>query len=359
MSKFVETVIARHLPEEQGGYRHERLPGGISSETYKVEPNDPNSSQGVLAFTVIRDPSLWWKVEQEYVLRDLIAGDKEVPLPQLYDAGFDDIDGERTAYIFREFVEGTDLDTVLASRLEPRTREQDITTLAHDLGHRLGVMHRHNGAVFGQLGRPETSHTDWASFVLSELENETRLTCQLQEDTQLGGVRVGAVQALLPDLQELVGSLQSSLSTTTSPNLGHGDAHFKNIIADRGQDQTWKVKSFIDTDGALGGDPEIDIAFIENWLHFFPYKQDFFGKRHEFRSSYVGERQVGEHYDDRRLVYHTFRSLSFLRTVFGFDANSFLSANPRNAEYVSGHFGILQSLAGGNALEDVGIPSLI
>lgn len=359
MSKFIETVIARHLPEEQGGYQHERLPGGISSETYKVEPNDPDSSQGALALTIIRDPSLWWKVEQEYVLRDLIAGDKEVPLPQLYDAGFDDIEGKRMAYIFREFVRGTDLDTVLASQLEPRTREQDVTALAHDLGHRLGVMHRHNGTVFGQLGRPEMSRPDWASFVLNELESEGHLTYQLQENAQLGDIRAGAVQALLPDLQELIGSLQSSLSTVASPNLGHGDAHFKNIIANRGQDQTWKVRSFIDTDEALGGDPEIDIAFIENWLHFFPYKYDFFGKRHEFRSSYVGERQVRERYDDRRLVYHTLRSLSFLRTVFGFDANSFLSANPRNAEYVSKHFGILQSLAEGNALEDVGIPSLI
>lgn len=360
MSKLVESVIARHLPQERQGYSHKRLTGGISSETYKLSPNAEGSVQAAIALTIIRDPLLWWKVEQEFALRDLIAGDTEVPLPQLFDAGFDDIEGEKIAFIFREFVQGAELDAVLERALRTRTKEHDFSSLASDLGYRLGVMHKHGGAIFGQLARSkEVLYPSWASFVLSELSNEVRLTSQLSPNNQLGRIKASDIQALLPGIQKLVGSLQSALLTTLTPNLAHGDAHFKNIIAGQDQGTSWRVKSFIDTEEALGGDPEIDVAYIENWLHFSAYKQDFFKKRAEFCAHYTHQRQIGDRYHDRRLIYHALRSLSFLRTVFEFDAEEFLSANPKNEEYVFQHFQILRSLSDGNALEDVDIPSLL
>lgn len=360
MTQLVESIITRHLPKDKSGYSHKRLTGGISSETYRVEPNNPQSIETAIALTIIRDPLLWWKVEQEFVLRDLIAGDTEVPLPQLFDAGFDDIDGIKIAYILREFVQGEELDAVLDRVLRTRTKERDFSSLAADLGYRLGAMHRHGSAVFGQLARSrEVLYPNWASFVLSEISNEVRLASQLSADKQLGRVKAADIQALLPALQKLVGSLQSSLFSTISPHLSHGDAHFRNIIARKDASQSWRVKSFIDTEEALGGDPEIDVAYIENWLHFSSYKGEFFRKQADFASQYTQQRAVGERYEDRRLIYHALRSLSFLRTVFELDAKEFLSANPKNSWYVFQHFQILSSLSKGNALEDIKIPPLL
>lgn len=360
MTHLVESVISRHFPKDESNYSHKRLTGGISSETYRVEPNSGQSAEAAIALTIIRDPLLWWKVEQEFALRDLIAGDTEVPLPQLFDAGFDDIDGTKIAYILREFVKGEELDVVLGRALRTRTKEQDFSSLAADLGYRLGTMHRHGVAVFGQLAKSrEALYPNWASFVLSELANEVRLTSQLPTDKQLGRIKVSGIHALLPALQKLVGSLQSSLLSTITPHLGHGDAHFKNIIAGKDASQAWRVKSFIDTEEALGGDPEIDVAYIENWLHFSSYKDEFFRKQTDFFSQYTQQRSVGERYKDRRLIYHALRSLSFLRTVFEFDAKEFLSAAPKNSWYVFQHFQILHSLSEGNALEDINIPQLL
>lgn len=360
MSKLVESVIAKHLPSESSGYVHKQLTGGISSEMYKVEPIAPRNADSAIALTIIRDPLLWWKVEQEFVLRHLMAGDVEVLLPRLYDAGFDVIEGAKIAFIIREFVQGTELDTVLEQTMNTPMQERDFTSLSGDLGYRLGVMHTHGGAVFGQLARSkEVVHPNWANFVLSEIDNEVRLTYQISPDMQLGKIKAYDVQALLPGLQKLVGTLQSSLLAIVSPGLAHGDAHFRNIIAGKDQSHSVKVKSFIDTEEALGGDPEIDVSFIENWLHFSTYKAEFFKKRNVFRSHYASQRVLGPRYLDRRLIYHGLRSLSFLRTVFGFDAEEFLSANPKNGWYVFLHLQILRSLAEGGALEDVAIPSLL
>ncbi|MBP9847645.1 MAG: hypothetical protein KBD43_16440, partial [Saprospiraceae bacterium] len=229
-----------------------------------------------------------------------------------------------------------------------------------DLGYRLGKMHRHSGTLFGQLGKSlEILYSSWESFILSEAEIEMKLISELNGDLQLGIVNADHIQTLLPQLEMLIGSLQSSLLRVSLPHLTHGDAHFKNIIASQNADQTWKVKSFIDTDEALGGDPEIDIAYIENWLYFSDYKNEFFGCKENFQFGYASECKTNLKYEDRRLIYHCLRSLSYLRTVFGFDTQEFLLANPRNMEYVAKHFDILRSLAEGNALEDLNIPALI
>jgi tRNA A-37 threonylcarbamoyl transferase component Bud32 len=360
MSKLAESLITRHFPNEGHGYSYKRLAGGISNETLKVTPSADCFDQSAIVLTIIRDPLLWWKIEQEFALRNLIAGDPEVPLPHLFDAGFDSIEGEKIAFIFREFVQGVELDDVLEKALHTKTKEHDFSSLASDLGHRLGAMHKHGGAIFGQLARSkEVLYSHWSDFVLSEISNEVRLTSQLHPDQQLGRIKASTVQSLLPKIQELVGSMQSALSTISTPNLAHGDAHFKNIIAGQDEVKSWKIKSFIDTEEALGGDPEIDVTYIENWLHFSAYKKDFFKKQAEFRFHYTQQHQIGDKYFDRRLIYHALRSLSFLRTVFEFDANKFLSANSKNEEYVFQHFQILRSLSDGNSLEDVDIPSLL
>lgn len=360
MPNLIESMVGRHLPEVPGGYRYKRLSGGISSEIYKIQPHNEGTEQKTLALTLIRDPSLWWKVGQEYALREVIQGDPEVLIPQLYDAGFDEPDGQKVAFILREFIAGNDLDTVLESDIVGETRDQDIKQLASDLGFRIALLHRHKTSMHGLVGR-ETEHPvdSWENHILNELDYESNKAAQIQPDKQIGTVRAGDIADMLPDLHHFVGSLQSSLCENNTPSLSHGDAHFHNFIAGQKEDDSWRISSMIDTEVAMGGDPEIDIAYMENWLHFSTYKEDFYRQSHSFADAYMQVRAISPHYQSRRFIYHGLRSLAYLRTVFEFDTQEFLRANPRNQVYVKKHFDIMRSLAVGNSLEDVNIKSLV
>lgn len=210
------------------------------------------------------------------------------------------------------------------------------------------------------MGRTDQGvYFNWSDYILGEIAKKSQLLAQLPLDKNIGTVKISEIVNILPALSRVLGALQGSLSEQHSPSFGHGDAHFRNFIAGSDQHSRWKIKSMIDTEEALGGDPEIDIASIENWLHFSPYKQDFYRHKSDFVSGYQNVRQVSEHYPNRRLIYHAVRSMSYLQTVFNFDAQEFMSADPRNREYVKKHFEILRSLADGNALEDLGIIPLI
>lgn len=361
MSQLIERVLNRHLKSQGHGLDFCRLQGGISrNETYKVSPTIEGVIPTALAVTIISDPSWWWKIEQEFAIHSATGSDPEVLIPQLFDAGFDDLDGQRFAFIIREFISGSDLDTVLESELIGEFIEKNTRDLATDLGYRLAALHRHRTSVFGLLGRTnENVHSSWGDFILGEIIRKSQLMAKFPLSKHIVSVRVFDILNILPNLHKMIEPLQSSLYEQRSSSLSHGDAHFHNFIAGPNENNSWRIKSMIDMEEALGGDPEIDIAFIENWLHFSSYKQDFYRQKDAFASGYSNIRQVAEHYSSRRLIYHALRSLSYLRTVFGFDTEEFLRMNPKNSEYVRKHFDILRSLANGYALEDLEIHSLV
>jgi fructosamine-3-kinase len=359
MSEFVERVINRSLGKQDISNNYSRLSGGISNETYRV----PTLIDGLttdLAVTIIKDPASWWKIEQEYSFRKALEGDPEVRIPKLYNAGFDNLDDHKFAFIIREFLAGQDLDIVFASRLATSSPEINAMSLATDLGKRLAVLHRHETSVFGLVGREhEVIYSGWGNYVLGEIEEKSRLLAELPSDGQIGSIRVGDIVNLLPDLHRSIGSLEWSLLGQKSSLLSHGDAHFRNFIANSDENSTWHINGMIDTEEALGGDPEIDIAFIENWLHFVPYGQRFYQHKGDFLAGYKGVREISDHYLSRRLIYHALRSLSYLQAVSTFDQDKFMNMDSKNLGYASKHFSILKSLAMGNALEDLKILSLV
>ena len=361
MSQLVERVLNRYLKGQVDSLDYHKLQRGISSsETYKVSPTVEGVIPTALAVTIISDPSLWWKIEQEFAIHSAVGSDSEVPIPHLFDAGFDDLDGRRFAFIIREFISGRDLDAVLESELIGGFREKDTRDLATDLGYRLAALHRHRTSVFGIMGRAsESVHSSWGDFILGEIIRESRFMAEPPSSKYIGSVKVFDILNVLPSLHKMIEPLQSSLYEQRSSSLSHGDAHFHNFIAGLNENNSWRIKSMIDMEEALGGDPEIDIAFIENWLHFSSYKQDFYRQKDAFASGYSDIRQIAEHYSGRRLIYHALRSLSYLRTVFSFDTEEFLRMNPKNSEYVRKHLDILRSLANGYALEDLEIHSLV
>lgn len=360
MSNLIEAIIDRHLPHQSGGYIYRKLEGGISGGSYMVEPAPNDILQNAIVVTVIQDPSQWWRIKQEQSFREAVQGDPEVLIPQLLDIGFDAVDGQKYVFLLRDYIDGKDLDTVLELELNGDNRNRDIKDLATDLGYRLAALHRYKTSAYGLLGKTEeTSFPQWGNYILNELETESRLIEGLPADKRIGSVKTGELSALLPGLHTMVGSLQSSLFTVNSPFLSHGDARFANFIAGVDEYELWKIKGMIDLDEAVSGDPEIDITFMENWLHFSPYKEDFYKNSSAFKSGYNKVRPISPQYRERRLIYHALRSIAYTRTVFGFDVQEFLSANPRNQEYVEKHIEILKSLVEDNALEDLNILSLV
>lgn len=360
MSNLIEVVIDKHLPHQPEGYIYRKLEGGISGRNYKVEPIYGDILQNAMVVTVIQDPSQWWRIKQEQSFREAVQEDSEVLIPQLFDMGFDVIDGQKYAFLLREYVAGKDLDTILELELKGDDRSQDVKDLTTDLGYRLAVLHRHKASVYGFLGKTEsTPFSDWGNYILNELETESKLIGELPAEKEIGYVKAAGLLELLPGLHKSIGSLQSSLSTVDSPFLSHGDARFANFIAGINEYESWMIKGMIDLDEAVGGDPGIDIAFMENWLHFSPYKEDFYKNSSAFKAGYNKVSPISPQYPERRLIYHALRSMAYMRTVFGFDTEEFLRTNPKNSEYVKKHFDILKSLANGYALEDLEIHSLM
>lgn len=359
MGSLAETLVRRHLPQDAVNFKMDKLNGGISSEVYKVEYNN---SEGVIslpvAVTILRDSEMWWKLEKEKLIRDIISNDPEVLLPELKDLGVDTIGNTKVAFLVSQFVAGSNLDSFLEHGLSGSPGKGKFTGLINDLGYRIGVLHKHHAGVFGMIGYAPEQYSSWQEYILAEFSNEVRLITQLDPNLQIGAAKSGKLQTLLSPLQQLVGRFQSSLISQES-KISHGDARFGNFIADNTSDKNWRIAGMVDLESMLGGDPEIDIAFMENWLHFSTYKEEFFSQQQSFIDGYQKMRSPSSVYSQKRFIYHTLRTLAYLRTVFGFDIKEFVNADPKHQKYVEQHMEIAQSLAKGNYLEDLNIKALI
>jgi aminoglycoside phosphotransferase (APT) family kinase protein len=358
MLSEVEPIVNKHMASTENGYLLRRLRGGISSENYQVTPNVPDEATHSVVFTLFRDPSTWGSIERENTIYDLVKDDKDVRIPKIFDSGIDNIDGVQVAFLLREFLEGEDLDTILDSRLNPQRKMGEIADIAKDLGFRLGALHRHDTSMYGLIGKPNNGYTSWGNYIFDEIENEARLIGEVPQEKQIGRTKAGDVAKTLSGLSVVFGTMQDAFRIKENPSLAHGDARFANFIAEKDHNK-WGIQGMIDMEEATGGDPEIDIAFIENWLHFADYKVDFYAQSRYFTQGYLSVRGISPKYNERRLAYHALRSLSYLRTVFGFDIDTFLSMNSRNEAYVKKHFEILDSISKGNGLEDLDIRPLI
>ena len=355
MRQLIERVLETNGRGEFAEYRKISEEAGLAS--YGVVP--AGESVPTLAVTVISNPSLWWKVGQAQAVEKIVGGDSKTRLPKMLNSGFDLTTDQKFAFIVREFVPGKDLDATIASLVENYPNNWRIGDLAKDLGSCLGAIHSHQVSTFGFIGRNDKPvFLDWKTFLLSEVAGRIQKLALFPADKKIGEVRVVDILNVVPGLSNMLGTVQESLSNQKAVFFGHGDAHFRNFVANDNGGQ-WQISGVIDTDEAVGGDPEVDIASLENWLHCSSYQHDFYHYRSSFNTEYRRFRQPSESYADRRLIYHALRSLAYLQAVFAFDPEYFVKANSNNTEYVRRHFEILVSLANNNRLEDIQLFSLI
>lgn len=342
----------KYVPFREGGYTHKKLEGGITNESYKITPNEPSSQESSAVLTIFRARSSWSALDRENTINELVRNDDDIRIPKIIDSGIDTSDGVGFAFLLREYIEGDDLDTVLKTAHE--NGDKQTMDVIKDLGFRIGALHRHKAALYGLIGKPEEQHASWGEYIFGEIENEMQAIQSMRGSNQIGVITPESIIKTFPGLDLALGSSQYAFQKPESPALAHGDARFANFITVKKTDG-WVINGIIDMEEAVGGDPGIDFAFIENWLHFTEYKDEFYKNQSKFINGYLNACPIDTVYNQRRLTYHVLRSLSYLRTIFNLNKDAFLSKNPNVREYVNKHFEILDSISKGNGLKDLDI----
>jgi hypothetical protein len=350
MSESIESFVARLLPQkESSGCELTRLEGGLGSINYRVTLAGKEPGQVKrMVMTVFFDPATWWKIDKEYFLRRITGRDPDVLLPQIIDSGEDCWGRQRIAFLLREFAEGHDLNGVLEGGMGKGFSDENWPVIARDLGFRIGALHAHPLSGFGLISGAESQFSQrlsWRDFFARELETMSGAFYSYPRAKQIGSCQVDHVVSLFPAIERLVGDHIASLETVTSPRLTHGDARFANFVVNCDEDGSWRIKALIDLEWAVAGDPEVDLACVENWLYSSTYQAQFYRVRPDLMAGYNVKRSVSPQYREKRLLYHTLRSLSYLCLVFALNPKAFIRANPHNVRYVEKNYQILQALA--------------
>lgn len=355
----IENFALRHVLTNSTIVSVERMREGISSLNYKIDPCQSGSETQRKSYvlTLFPDPSDWWKMEKEVYLRTVVENDPDVLIPQLIDTGEDKLDGQKVGFLLREFVEGNNLDETFEQKGSTELNTLDWQNLVEDFGFRLASLHVHRLGYFGIIigsQLPVLKQT-WRDFIENQLANEVSGISVCNQGRKFGLVTAQMISDLVPSLLDSLQDRFSSLETVSLPALVHGDMRFANVVAGRNDIFSPAIKSFIDWEWALSGDPEIDLAYAENWLQFSSYKDKFTNYGSNFIIGYRRKMEISGSYQEKRLIYHALRSLNYLRNVFLYQPDNFTSLDPRFASYVEGHFKIIESIAGGKELQDLGI----
>lgn len=347
-------LASRYISPDQVITNVTKLGGGISNLNYRVQTMSKGSeTKDDYVLTVYPYQSDWWKIGKERLLRDITAGDPEVLFPRVHDCGLDNIDSERFAFLLRQYVPGNDLDSALQLT---NAHKIDWSSLCHDLGFRLASIHTHRTVGCGVISLPEQQSTgSWSSFMIAKITGEYQELKDSGEGRNMAGI---STEDILKTEAGLVRNIDNNSLQNVTSSLTHGDTRFANIIATN-QAGRVQVQSFIDLEWALSGDPEVDIAFVENWLHFSNYASKFNGNRDAFLRGYGLKRTPSTNYQEKRKIYHGYRSLNYLKNVFIYQPNDFLNQDRRYAGYIQKHLAILSGISNGKSLEDLGIQSLL
>lgn len=363
MSTSIENFALRHVLTDSTITSVERMRGGISSPNYKINTYLPGlETQGTnYVLTLFSDPSDWWKIDKEVNLREIVGSDPDVLLPQLIDIGEDRFDGQKVGFLLRQFVEGKDLDQTFKEKLSSELTGPDWGNLVEDFGFRLASLHIHKLGYFGIItgSKLSLSEQNWRSFIEKELADEVKGISGCNPARRLSLVTPQMILDLVPNLEGVLRDRLPSLNSVTLPALVHGDMRFANVVAEKSGISQPAIRSFIDWEWALGGDPEIDLAYAENWLHFSSYKDKFMQYKNSFIAGYSKKMNISDNYKEKRPVYHALRSLNYLKNVFLYQPDNFTSLDPEFAGYIEGHFKIIESIAVGRKLSDLGILSIV
>jgi hygromycin-B 7''-O-kinase len=188
--------------------------------------------------------SLHWKMQKEVNVIALLQGRVGVSVPQILLAD----DSQRLLDL--NFVLMTKLDGSILRRLEPTLSSNQQTSVYLQIGQLLREFHRIPMDAFGYIGPNGiwTAHSTSYNYLSFQFDKK------LKEFSHYGGAPV-----LAQRIGRYVAERAHLLEECSDPVLCHNDLHSGNLIADTSEGRV-RLTGVLDFEGALAGDPLMDVA---------------------------------------------------------------------------------------------------
>jgi aminoglycoside phosphotransferase (APT) family kinase protein len=335
-----------------GDVSFEVLDGGISKKSYRVDSS--KYSIPVVA-TVLTNPDDLWKMGKDVAISSYLA-QYSVPHAKVLDTQIIETEScNKVGLLIREFIEGQDMDSLLTN---VQLSSQEWKELNQSLGTVLGDIHRISLSSFGlikdegKIGSVKQdmhSFPDWVSYY-DQMMADTEDTLKTVPIKRIGVVSRDDLILAFSDVKSSYLENRSHLYAVDEPRLTHNDSRFANFIVaqDIGVNLP-QIMGVIDFEWALAGDPDIDLIQIENWLNFADYTPHFLTYADYFKQAYLDKRKPANNYQEKRKIYHMYRSIEYLMAMFGQENTRF---NEKNIGYVEKHFDLLTGILCGKNPEN-------
>jgi hygromycin-B 7''-O-kinase len=187
---------------------------------------------------------LHWKMQKEVTVSTLIQGRLSVAVPRILLAD----DTKRLLGL--NFVLMTKLEGSILRQLEPTLTSGQLVSAYMQIGNLLREFHRIPMEAFGYIGPAGI----WTAYATNSAYMSLQFDKKLSEFTDRGGA-VGLarrVEAHVADRGQL-------LHECLQPVLCHNDLHSGNLLAETSEGAV-RLSGALDFEGALAGDPLMDIA---------------------------------------------------------------------------------------------------
>lgn len=342
-------IAGNVIPQEESG--------GIVNKNFHLVPMELGGKETFL--TLYPDRKDWWKVKKNVRVTSLFSK-VGIPTSQTLSYGLIVDNGEKVAYLLKEFIDGKTFDSLMS---QPDTLgEDDWRRLSGQLGYALSAMHAIKLENFGMIkGRniaisslgKSVNGKNWLEFVDQlMMEREDRLV-KIFPEMKIGDVSGVDIYGLFNKAKQFYLRNRNSLSSVNMPYLTHNDMYFSNVMAKKDQNSNrWNLRAIVDMEWALGGDPDLDLVQLENWLQFSPYRDRFLHYKQSFLEAYQANRQIPNNFPNKRMVYHILRSLSYLTSVFDEDYKQF-AHSPKHVKNVRDHFDLTERVMSNGKINEI------
>jgi aminoglycoside phosphotransferase (APT) family kinase protein len=214
--------------------------GGEIAAVYMITFEGP---QPPLVLKVYPD-ALNWKMQKEANVISLVQTRLSVPVPRILLAD------DSKQIIALNFILMTKLDGKILAELESTLTSDELLSSYSQIGKLLRELHRLPMNAFGYIG-PNGIVTEHAT-------NQAYLSLQCERKLQEFSERGGAV-GLAKRVAQHVARWAHLLQECTRPVFCHNDLHAGNLLADFAEG-TLRLTGILDFEGALAGDPLMDVA---------------------------------------------------------------------------------------------------
>jgi aminoglycoside phosphotransferase (APT) family kinase protein len=202
-----------------------------------------NAAHEPLVLKVYPD-SLHWKMQKEVTVVDLIQGRLIVPAPRILLAD------DSKSLLGLNFIMMTKLDGSILGRLERTLSSEQLSSAYGQIGRLLREFHRIPMEAFGYVGPTGiwTPHSTNRAYLTHQFERK------LQQFMERGGTA-----GLAQRIAGYVADRAQLFDACTRAVLCHNDLHAGNLLATI-TDATVRLTGVLDFEGALAGDPLMDVA---------------------------------------------------------------------------------------------------